>query len=155
MVFYSWAILWASHQGHYQTIALYKENVAPSGSSKWFRKISIDSFKTASVTCRYWHVWAPNTNTHNGYICLCPILVPKTDAYGRPFTDGTTKISSITTSSKPNQNSPYRKTDSSKTYVYIAVGAVTFLMVTAAVLLVWVMKRKHQRRVENAEICET
>ena len=86
-----------------------------------------------------------------------PIMVPKTDSYGKPMTDSHAGIVSVTTPSKTNHNSPSRKTDSSKSNIYIAVGTVTFLVITAAVLLliVWVMKRKNQRRVENADICET
>ena len=86
-----------------------------------------------------------------------PIIIPKTDSYGKPMTDSPAVIVSVrTTTSKTNHNSPSRKTDSSKSNIYIAVGAVTFLLITAAVLLLiaWAMKRKNQRRVESAEICE-
>ena len=148
-----------------------------------------------------------------------PILVPKTDSYGKPITDGPTEIGSIRTGRKQNSQmrrfknrcgiqvtpsatnnksptaapqtdrfgKPFMITEGliksspigpgstnttnldqgtksqtkavviTKTYLYIAVGTVTFLLITAAVLLliVWTVKRKNQRRVENAEICET
>ena len=86
-----------------------------------------------------------------------PIMVPKTSEYGKPMTDSPAVIVSVTSPSKTNHSSPSRKTDSSKSNIYIAVGTVTFLLITVAVLLliVWAMKRKNQQRVENAEICET
>ena len=125
-----------------------------------------------------------------------PIMLPKTDEYGRPYSDGTIKITSITPSATSHTSpTPVPETDTfgnpimitegviksspigpgstnttnlhqrtksqtkavviNKTYLYIAVGTVTFLLITAAVLLlfVWVMKRKNQRRVGSTEIC--
>ena len=94
-----------------------------------------------------------------------PTAAPQTDRFGNPFmiTEGLIKSSTITPGSTNTTNldqgtkSQTKAVVITKTYVYIAVGTVTFLLVTVAVLLliVWVMKRKNQRRVENAEICET
>ena len=94
-----------------------------------------------------------------------PTAAPKTDEFGKPFmiTEGLIKSSPITPGSTNTTNLDHGKKSQTKavvitkTYLYIAVGTVTFLLTTAAVLLliVCVMKRINQRRVENAEICET
>ena len=94
-----------------------------------------------------------------------PTPSPVTDTYGNPFmiTEGVIKSSPIspgltnTTNLQQRTKSQTKAVVITKTYVYMAVGTVTFLLVTAAVLLliVWAMKRKNQQRVESADKCET
>ena len=127
-------------------------SIQPKRNSRVWRFTNRCGVQVSSIT--------PSTTSYTS-----PTPVPKTDKFGKPvmITEGLIKSSTITPGSTNTTNlhqgtkSQTKAVVITKTYLYVAVGAVTFLLITAAVLLlfVWVMKRKNQRRVENAEICET
>ena len=137
--------------GTTKTASIHKGRKPKQNSQLW-RFTNRCGVQVSSIT--------PSTTSHTS-----PTPVPKTNRFGKPvmITEGLIKSSTITPGSTNTTNldqgtkSQTNAVVINKTYLYIAVGTVTVLLVTAAVLLliVWAMKRKNQQRVENAEICET